>query len=284
MATYEELFAAIKVELQQSPEDFTSLYYFVDKKFRRSANNWAYGMQQKVGGGLGEDLFNTIFLKFCKTTKRNFFCKDETPFDTTKTLKDFHSWTKKVAENVKNSFVEDYGFWKNLISDNPLGFSENPLEGEDEGSFHEAADTTDDFSDFIEKDYFKMNLSKAVRIVFDLKTEPHMVLAWLASAVAMVEGSYYRHEIGKVVDVFFKEKTLYEMFDFLIPCLKQFSWFEFSNEEIIEQRARLDEIHPEAHKMIGEMRFCDFYQKKGGRATISEWFTRTNSQIIKKLD
>ena len=282
--TYESLFEAIKVELQKNPEDYTSLMLFAKKKFKNKVNRWCQQVETKVGSDMEDDLFQEICVDLCKGTKRRFFCKDDTPFDTTKTLYEFQAWTKTVGVNALKKFIAKNSFWDMIVFDNPLGFSENPDEGDDEGSFVDTEDTTDDFEATIERDYFSTKLSKAIRIVFDLKTEPHMVLSWLAVSIVIAAGAYERHEAGKVVDAFFKDDTLYEMFDYIIPLMKNLDWFKISDDELNEQRARLDAVHEKTGKPIGEMKFCEFYQKKGGRASISEWFTRTSGQVTKKID
>lgn len=282
MATYEELFEAIKVELQKTPEEFTSLLDFAEKKYRNRTAKWCKDKEFFIGGDLKDDLFISVFIKLCKTTKRYFFCRNGETFDESKTLHEFHRWTKTVYTNELKDFFRKNCFWAFVDPNNPLGFSENPFDDEDEG-FNDAPDKSDAFELSADMEYYIMGISKAVDMVFDLRTEPHMVLSWLAVSVVMLNGKYYRHEVGKVVDMYFGDKSLYEMFDYLIPNLKQLPWFNVSNERLKEQRAKLDVIHEETHKPVGEMRFCEFYQKKGGRASISEWFTRTSNQIIKKI-
>ena len=127
----------------------------------------------------------------------------------------------------------------------------------------------------------RKNINKCFSIVMDLKSSPHIILTWLSASLVMLECDVSKINSTHVLVEKFSEITLFEMFDVVIKLIAKYDWIVFTEEQIALQREKLQTINKDTGVSFGDMKYRDFYMKKGPEMSISDWLNRVNSQIKK---
>lgn len=79
----------------------------------------------------------------------------------------------------------------------------------------------------------------------------------------------------------FSEKTLFEMKDILLGFADKIDWIVIAPEQIEKINRALNAEFK--NKLIGEIKYKDFFMKKGGKASISDWVNRMNRLIESRM-
>ncbi len=250
---------------------YDNLVAFVSNLLSNKVEYWCKDNKLFKGGFSHEDVMQEIQIRIIKKCELYFF----KPVDgkTERTCNEFKAWCYTVARNrfltildkeKKNSFNE---LNLSLKIDDVSANEYNP-----ENSFVISEDSEED----------KMDVNRCVEIVFDLKSQPHIILAWLSVTLFEIVGNFTQIESIHLVDRAFSNMDLYRMFDYVSGNIILFDWINISKEQIEMQRNKLNRIDKETGMIIGSMKYSDFYMNKGAEMSMSDWIYRINFRIKKK--
>lgn len=204
-----------------------------------------------------------IFCRLIKTCVTFFLKKDACGEFVNRDPDDFKSWMFKVAENIKRDTANSY----RRHSFNVRGFEDGEID-----------QLPDDSWDEEEILYRRERLSKAFELVLNSDARVYKVLTWLAQSLFIIQYDITKIESnGEIIKVF-SEKTLFEMQDIVFQFAHYVPWLTISQAQIDKIDRALNTAFRD-NKLVGEIKYKDFFMKKGGKASISDWVNRMNCMI-----
>ena len=257
-------FRQMTVELlcDETPR-FDTLCLLAEKTLRRSVCRWCAEDPALAGGHYEDDVMQETLLRLIRCAVSGFLLRDGPDGEVNDDPDGFCRWMFTVAHNV----------WRDLsnrvrkLSLSVRGFRE----GEEEL-------IPDDPADADTNDAGREILRRAVAVVLTADAHVCKVLTWLAQCLFMIRADLSRIRANDLILREFENKTLYEMRDMLVDAAAEIPWLSVSEEQFKKIDRELDRPFADDRK-TGEIRYKEFFMKKGGKATISDWVNRINSLI-----
>lgn len=176
----------------------------------------------------------------------------------------FKNWLFTVAINVKNDFAKkqrriqfmeaDDTDLTNVPSYQPEVFTSTPA---------------------------LMRLANAFAIVLESDSKVYKVLTWMAQMLIIANANVTKIESNEILVNTFENMTLDSMLCVVLDMTSNVPWLRVNDEEFFKIKKSLDEVCSDG-KRIGEKRYGDFFMKKGGKASVSDWVNRMNNLIAKE--
>ncbi len=247
--------------LEEEQVSYDMLCHIVDQTLRRAVSTWCYNDFDLRGKGLEEDILQDIQLRVIKTVIPFFLLRDGTLNDDPV---GFQKWLFTVGANIKR----DYGnrFRKQMFTETAI--DERIAERETEEIL-------------ISKERIAL-LAKAVDVVLNSDTRIYKILTWFAQSLLMLRLDVTKIESNLLILSRFSEVTLSEMLSILLSEAKSLPWLVIEEKTVARLQAALSEKREDGIP-LGECRYQDFFMKKGGKATISDWVNRINHTIAKQV-
>ena len=254
----DEEFAAMVRELTVSdPPSFHTLISIATKTLTPSINKWCRTDKRLSGRQYEGDILQETLIRLIKTCVTHFLYRtDELNNDPD----GFQNWMFEVAMNIKRDFAN-----RESRRDN----CEVNIDDIEEKSFSDKSDEDDSVAD---------RLEKAFNVILDSDVKIYKILTWLAQCVCIVQYGITKKQSNDTLIDSFAEKTLCDMRDDVYRFAEDVPWMNFSPEHKRKIDAALAEEH-EPGKTYGETKYKEFFMKKEGKATISDWVNRMNGII-----
>ncbi len=263
MVSEQEFHTMVEELLYREKAVFTTLCDIATRELRSSIRRWCALDDTLRGKGHEEDILQEVHLRLIKTTVSHFLLREE---DGTVNMDPagFRAWMFQVAKNITRDFADKL----RRVSGNTTGL--------DGISDREAAAENMSLERIQE-------LSRAFDIVLDADVQVYKVLTWLAQGVYILsEGVSKIESNGMIVDAF-GEKTLFQMRDMLLEAAGRISWLQIHPAQLEKIDEALNKPYDD-HRVYGQVQYQEFFMKKGGKATISDWVNRMNSMIKRVMD
>jgi len=242
---------------------FDTLCLLADKTLRHSVCRWCAEDPVLAGGHYEDDIMQETLLRLIRCTVSGFLLREGPDAAVNDDPDGFYSWMFTVARNVKRDFSNRM----RKICLCVRGFEE----GEEEQIADAPAANDAEDSD-------RETLRHAVAVVLDADIQVCKVLTWLAQCLFMIRTDLSRIRANSLILREFENKTLYEMRFLLASAAAEIPWLSVSDEQFRKIDRALDRPWSDGRK-TGEIRYKEFFMKKGGKATISDWVNRINSLI-----
>ena len=212
------------------------------------------------GRDLENDIMQEINIRLIKTAISHFLLREGCDSQINYDPIGFRKWMVTVAINIKNDYAnrERRHDFKNLPID------ENVLSGE-----------YDEIS--ISDDGIEM-LQAAFSIVMASDVKVYKVLTWVAQMIFIISFDISKIQSNEMIVSAFREKTLFEMYGMLLSAGKAIPWLTVSEEQNKKIEAALNSPWDEK-TVFGNVKYKDFFMKKGGKYSISDWVNRMNNMI-----
>ena len=245
---------------------YNMLCTIAEKTLRPKIKYWCTVDSVLCGRGMEDDIMQEVFIRLIKTTVTHFLMKEDHNGESNRNPDKFKSWMFKVAENIKRDIA------------NSLRIRElktRLLESEEKVQLFE----NEKYYDVETYDY--EILAEAFKIVLESDVMVYKVLTWLAQSLFIIQFDVTKIQSNEVIISSFGEKSLFEMRDILFDFAKKIEWVIISpvQKERIS-RALNAELNG---KTIGEIKYKDFFMKKGGKASISDWVNRMNRLVESRM-
>ena len=177
----------------------------------------------------------------------------------------FKNWIFTVALNVKRDYAKKV---------RQLSFKEG--NGTDD---FEPEDLTSEQSLVISEEKLAM-LNRAFCIVISHHAKVHIILTWLAMMLLIAVHGFSKIEATDALIRVFDSMTLDTMHGLILRYMAAIPWLQQDEGGLASLKKRLDK-RDEKGIRIGDKVYHDFYMKKGGKASVSDWAYRMN-QIVEK--
>ena len=213
------------------------------------------------GGGYEEDILQNTTIRIIKHCIVGFFLREE---QINTDLDEFEKWIFVVARNVKRDCSAKVR--KGLCL--PIDDVERSLVDE------------------VPEDGLEENrevLRWAVDRVFAMEgVGVYKTLTWFAVSLVMLYEGETKIKSTDYVYEYFKDKTLFEMYDILMRYSKKLDWLHISHLH----KKRIEQVLNEPYfgMKTGELKYHQLFTKKGGKGSISDWIYKINKKLKEKRE
>ena len=121
-------------------------------------------------------------------------------------------------------------------------------------------------------------LQKAFSVVLGSDAQIYKVITWVAQAVMILSEGVSKIESNDLLIRRYENMTLDRMWEEICRASAALPWLRLDQESNLRVRKMLDAPFKE-NVRYGDMRYGDFYMKKGAKASISDWVNRINAVI-----
>ena len=263
--TEQEFEKMISELTDESHPSFDTLCAIAEKTLRSRVRYWCATDSALAGKKLEDDIMQEIFLRLIKTTVTGFLFRKENNGEINNDPDGFKSFMFTVAERIKI----DTANAERKRDSRTRGF----IDGEEEKIPDESGDGGDE--------YRRERLAEAFNIVLESDAGVYKVLTWLAQSLFIIELDITKIRSNDAIISAFSEKTLFEMRDTVLEFAKKVDWITVSDEQIKRINKALNAAAGD--KRTGDIKYKDFFMKKGGKATISDWVNRMNKMIESRM-
>ena len=215
------------------------------------------------GRDLENDIMQEINIRLIKTTISHFLLRSDRGGDVNYDPVGFKKWMVTIAVNIKNDYAnrERKRDFKNLpVDENILSLEDKDRE--------------------ITTERIEM-LKAAFSVVIASDVQVYKVLTWVAQFIFIIGHDVSKIQSNEMILSAFEEKTLFEMYHMLLKAGNDIPWLSVSDEQKKKIEAALNSPHDET-SVFGNVKYKDFFMKKGGKSTISDWVNRMNN-LIKRV-
>lgn len=272
--TREEFETMVQEILYTTPSKYDALCRIATVTIGPLVPGWCRQEDILRNRGLEGDLMQSILLHLIKTVVHGFLLNDRTTGAYNDNPEGFAHWLTKVAKNHKRDYVnklrraeghiDRYATTENMVA--PMYSSAAKREQE-------------------------RVLRRAFNVVMDSDVRVYKVLTWLAAVLFMVEKEMKHHKANALVVTVFENKTLREMYDFILAASKQVPWMTITPQ----QHARIMKALEKPYngkgadgRTFGEMTyhecFMDDRGEKSGKKSVSDWMYRMNERVVERVD
>lgn len=255
----------------QKPASFDMLCEIADRTLHGWVISECNNNEDLRGRQLDEDIYHDVILRLIQKTVTNFLLNDSPHGEINRNPDGFKSWMFTVAGNLISDTatkVRNHDF-------RCRGFLED-----EEDNIEDGDNQIENGSLFISQERLEL-LKCATSIVLDSKSQPYIVLTWLAMCVFVLNFGITKIESNhKILDIFF-DKNLFDMFDMLNIASKKIPWLAITEEQSNRMTQKLCKKNDDG-RTYGETSYREFFMKKAPLSTISDWENRMNS-LVKRV-
>ena len=252
--------------LDENAVKFDMLCSIADRTLRPTVAHWCANDPALNGKHFEDDIMQEIYIRLIKTCKSSFLLRNGADGEVNNDPEGFKSWLFKVALNIKRDF-------SNAVRSR--GFKEREF---DDGEEEIIADE-DNTAEISEKRYEL--LRAAFEIVLNSDNQVYKILTWIAQCLFVLEFDITKIQSNGMIVDSFGEKTLQEMYAMVLKYSKKIPWIVISAEQRSKIEAQLDRLWMNG-RTYGQAKYNEFFMKKGGKATISDWVNRMNN-LVKRV-
>lgn len=246
---------------------FDMLCSIAYKTLHSTVEHWCVNDPYLCGMKYEDDIMQEIYIRLIKTCKSSFLLRNGAGGEINNDPKGFKNWLFKVALNIKRDFSK--AVRRRSLKETGL------VDGEKDSAPGDDGTLPVDPSEKCEL------LKNAVEIVLNSDSSVYKVLTWLAQCLFVVQFDVTKIQSNSMIIDFFETKTLHEMYNMILDASKDIPWLVISAKQQQKIEAKLNEPWTD-DRYCGQVKFNEFFMKKGGKATISDWVNRTNN-LIKRV-
>ncbi len=230
---------------------------------------WCKSDEALCGRGYEDDVMQEIQLRLIQKTVTYFLLKDGPDNPVNDDPEGFRKWMIVLAKNV----VKSYSNRVRSTDFNTTKIDDSDISTEPDYSYEDEQDRID-------------RLKEAFNIVVSADAGVYKVLTWLAQIIFIIEYDVSKIKSAEIIVKEFSDKTLYEMYDMVMKASEKTKWLEFSEK----QRKRIQNELKKTRDngiLYGETKYSDFFMKSSGKTSgkksVSDWTSRMNAMIRRKL-
>lgn len=264
MFTKEEFNTMVAQLLDKECVSFDMLCSIAEKTLRPTVVYWCASDEALRGQKFEDDIMQEIQIRLIKTCKSSFLLRNGINGPINNDPDGFKSWIFKVALNIKR----DFSSMIRKINGISRGF--------EEGEENSITDNGGDLAKISEANVEL--LSEAFSVVIDSDSNVYKTLTWIAQFLFMIEFDITKIQSNDLIIKTFEDKNLKEMYQIIIESSKKIPWLTFSEEQKKKIDYQLSKTWGD-NQTISDVKYKEFFMKKGGKATISDWINRMNNLV-----
>ncbi|MBQ4556450.1 MAG: sigma-70 family RNA polymerase sigma factor [Clostridia bacterium] len=210
-----------------------------------------------------EDVLSEVYIRLIKSAVPSFFYRNETLNDD---CSGFCKFVYTVAANICRDKIRYYAAHTSV-----------PIETDDEDAIPlQISDPTADKM-FHEQENIEI-LRQAFETVLLMDAQVYKIITWVAQAVMILSEGVSKIESNDLLVSRYEKMTLDSMWAEIRRAADKLSWLKVSESVDAHLRKILDSPF-NSNVRYGDMRYADFFMKKGAKASISDWVNRINSVV-----
>ena len=250
--------------LVYEPAAFDMLCHIARKTLQPTVRHWCNAEFAVGGREFEEDLMQEICIRLIKTCVTSFLLREGPDGPVNRDPEGFQKWMFTVAKNLKRDLFNDL----RKVSFRTCTMETLPEDAQTE--------ETPDLADLrLEQ------LSLAFEIVLDADVQVYKTLTWMALCLFVLEFDITKIQSNEKILETFADQTVEQMRDAVFDAARRYPWIRITPQ----QAGRIDQALAspfDEERSVGAVPYREFFMKKGGKATISDWVNRMNS-IIKRV-
>ncbi len=261
--TTEEFDLMVRQLLYDQEPSFDALCSLAEKNLRSSVKRWCYADSCLQGRGYEDDIMQEIQLRLMKNVVTRFLLRDGVSGPVNWDPQGFRSWMFRVASNCTKDFSE------RIRREDMKGGGTLPEEVQDPNRHDLLTE---------EQEARVALLHRALDTVLEADVSVYKTLTWLAQFIFMLELPVTKIQSnGMIVDTF-SQKTLGQMYDMLLSASVRIPWLVLTQNQ--QQRITQALQEPWCDGLCyGQATYEQFFMKKGGKKSISDWINRMNNIV-----
>ena len=249
---------------------FDMLFSIAERSLRRTVKKLC-----RLHPEYEEDVMLEIHMKLIKTAVPKFLLRDGAGKPLNRDPEGFLRWMYTVARHTAINFFQSFERYNGRI-----------VRSDDDGDIlANLEDTGQSVEEAVEADEQSLEhrklLNDALNSVLLSGNSIYKILAWLAFSVTML-GVIDRSKVAAIIDNEFSQTTLGGMYDILTAAVGRISWLKPSDEADRRVREKLAESF-DGKRPYSEIKFSEFYMKKGAVSTISDWINKVDSKLSRDM-
>ena len=240
---------------------FDTLFLSAQALLEGAIKKWCYSDSLLRGKCLEDDIFSVSMDKIIKKCVTHFFLKYGPEGELNRDFNGFKNWLYTVAKNTKKDFARKE-YLKTVSERGFYDGEEDDFAGTSSGNSPEVYD----------------HLEISLRVVVNSDASVYKILTWLAQTVILVLFDTSSTESKALVVKNFENLSLYKMRDVIFKAAERVPWMRFDEAQIQKINTALKKPYDEK-RTYGQVTYGEFFMKKGGAATVSDWVNRMNNLI-----
>lgn len=255
----------------------TTLYVIAEKTLKPKVRKWCSGVAGfNVLRNMEGDIMQEIYIRLMLTAQARFFKRKDRGGELNRDPDEFAKWMFTVARHITLNVKTKLERLKAV-----------PDTNNDPDNEADMIELVPDSS--YEEEQLKESaceaLAEAFRIVLESGSKAHIALTWIAQSLFFLYNTSRIRSNEQIISEFSK-KTLFEMRDILFNYAKEIEWIVITPQQ--EERINKD-LNAEGQNnkgetgIIGNFKYEDFFMKKGGKASISDWVNRMDEEIKRHI-
>ncbi len=246
---------------------FDTLCKIAHDSLENSVRRWCEADLALRGKGYEDDIMQDVYIRMMKTSITHFFKRPSTE-GINRDVQGFSSWMFKIALNIKRDY-------SNRVR--KANFNVGSIEDADTS---DGALVSDICSQALEGENGR--LSEVFSLVMDSDSQTYKILTWLAVSAYMIDLDVSRIRSTELVVESYADRTLYDMERGVLGTIQRQKWINISEAQKNKLHTSLALTDSDGREM-GEKLYGDFFMKKGGKATVSDWVNRMNSMVRREI-
>ena len=222
---------------------------------------------------MSEDIYHDVVLCLIKSSVDGFLYKDGTLNDDAEGyLRWMYTVAKHIVQNNARKLTVKYSIEESATNS--------------EGEQVDIADGSNDYNSLEAAETLRLCFNAAL----DSDTSVYILFAWILRAIILSQtdqklfdnSAASERKACEFVVINFGDQTLSVIYAAISVYCEKVSWMKISreaNEKIISLlQTENDGI------LLGDKKLSDFFMKKGGNATVSDWINRMNARIRRTME
>lgn len=252
------------------PSRYDALCRIAQQVLPPFVKSWCNAESYVRGRGYEDDLMQGILLHLMKTVVHGFLLNKRATDGYNDNPEGFEHWITKVAHNYARDFFNEI---RGVAFQSE---SEEALEG---------MSVSDE--DWVERQERHNALRYAFNVVLASNSGVYKVLTWLAQVLFIADKGMEHHKANALIVLVFENKTLGEMYDFILAHSQRVEWMTVSPQQHRRILAALRKPYDD-DRTYGEVAFKEFFMMyKGeisGKKSVSDWIYRFKKLIQRKAE
>ncbi len=302
--------------LNEEDVKFITLCQIAETNLRGYVKRWC--MRDTVIGKradeLVQDIMQNIHVRLIKSVVPFFLLKDGVDGKVNYDHEGFGGWLFRVAHRVTIDYLK---LEKKKATDAYEVDGEEKKDGDSENYHRKKTDidTESDPADIYDEKIKNESVRELVRecfdIVIDSKIAVYKILTWLALSLVMLNLDETKIKSTDAVVEQLKNKTLFQMRDFIYAYDQKLTWLDLSEEQkkkidnalnapynkkddestdsqSVEKLTELQSSDGKGEvgnrpQTWGDVKYGSFFMSKGGKASVSDWVNKINKTIKRRV-
>ncbi len=261
--TNEEFDKIVNEILVQEPSSFDTLYAVATRVLRGRVRSCCRGANKRYE----EDLMAEICIELQNDIVTQFLCNQNAVDGVNYDPVGFRKWLFTYANRrICDFFRARKRDKKNKTACNAM-----------------IADEADDVKTYHMRQGQIAMLMESFDYVLELDMAIYKKLTWLLTSLLVLGGGFDKKDTSAFIEKTYSQYPLYIMWDTCLTMMQEIYWIRITASQRKTVENELSSLTPRGDITYGESRYEEFFMTKGGRATVSDWVYRINTELKREL-